>query len=198
MPRSLSRTLVTVSVAAAFLLAGCSGTDGADEAAPTEPTTTATGMAPAESPTQASPSPTAPATDGAVSDVALTAIATAVASVPGSRAFSYDRDDRDRYIEVGVIDAQSVERVAVLDITGTRVTRTENEGRLDSSDLADFNAATVGMVDAITTAQAGTPGVLREADLEDPNQTIVWEIQLGDGASPTTVVVDARTGAITP
>jgi len=190
----LTRSLIALAAVGALALAGCSGSDSPGDAASSGVAGSASASDTA-SPTK-SASPTESSTAAGAEEVAPTAIATAVASVAGSRAFAYARDDRDRYIEVTVI-ADSVETVVILDITGTSITGTENEGRLDSSDLADFNAATVEMVDAISTALARAPGVLHDADLDDPNGTLVWKIEIRGGASTTTVLVDAKSGTIT-
>ena len=128
-------------------------------------------------------------------DVATSAIATAVDTVAGSRAFAYSRDERDRYLEVSVIDEGRV-RVVILDVAGSRVTGRENDGRLDRSDLAMFDAATVELADAIATALASVPGVVLEADLEDPRQSLVWDVRIRDDDGTQTVLVDATTGEI--
>ena len=77
-----------------------------------------------------------------------------------------------------------MQHVVILDMTGTSVRGTEKDGRLDSSDLADFNAATVEMVDAIATALASVPGVLHNADLEDPDGMLVWKVESARGSTP--------------
>ena len=190
MSRLLSTSLVMMSLAGALVLAGCSGGEPTADVTPTEQATVTT-----DSPTPTVADSPASTDSTKVDDVARKAIATAVDSVPGSRAYAYDRDDRDRYIEVTVIDG-STEQVVTLAINGTSIIGTENEGSLDRSDRAEFDAATVELGDAIATAKASTPGVLREADLDDENGSLVWEIQIGDVTSPNTVRVDARSGAI--
>lgn len=190
MGRLLSKSLVMMSLAGALVLAGCSGGEPTADVTPTEQATVTT-----DSPTPTVADSPASTDSTKVDDVARRAIATAVDSVPGSRAYAYDRDDRDRYIEVTVIDG-STEQVVTLDINGTSIIGTENEGSLDRSDRAEFDAATVELGDAIATAKASSPGVLREADLDDENGSLVWEIQIGDVTSPNTVRVDARSGAI--
>lgn len=197
----ISPFLAAFAAVGALVLTGCSGGESANDADAVVATTPA-GVSDTSTPT-ATTSPTGPAsvksqTPAGDADVALTAIATAVTAVPGSRAFAYERDERDRYIEVTVLDEASVERVVVLDIGGASVTRTENEGRLDASDLAEFNAATVELVDAIATAAASSPGVLHDADLDDRKRVLVWELEIQDGGRTNTVWVDAKSGKITP
>lgn len=195
MTRRRLRPFTAVAFVAALALAGCgSGTDDTPE--PTDPVV--------ESPAETAPgddaTPGEEATgpdDGATAtdEVALAAIATAEAAVPGSTAIAYDRDGRDRYIDIDVALGDAEHEVYV-DITGTQVIRQQRSDTLDAEDLAEIAAATVPMADAITAALAVRPGVVDDVDLDTRRGSVRWEIEIRDGVRNPEILVDAATGDV--
>ncbi|SOC52531.1 PepSY domain-containing protein [Ornithinimicrobium cerasi] len=129
---------------------------------------------------------------------ALAAIATAEAEAGGT-AYEIDDQDDDGTWEVDVaVDDRSVEVTVSAD--GATVEATEDDD-LDEDDRAALDAATITLVDAITTAVTEVDGVLDDAELEEEDGSFFWEVSVdrtsnGAGDDDVEVRVDVTTGDV--
>ncbi len=129
---------------------------------------------------------------------ALAAIATAEAEAGGT-AYEIDDQDDDGTWEVDVaVDDRSVEVTVSAD--GSTVAETEDDD-LDEDDRAALDAATITLVDAITTAVTEVDGVLDDAELEEEDGSFFWEVSVdrtsnGAGDDDVEVRVDVTTGDV--
>ncbi|WP_258935003.1 PepSY domain-containing protein [Nesterenkonia pannonica] len=69
----------------------------------------------------------------------------------------------------------------------------EEQDDLDSDDLQKAEAVEIDFVDALRTAEDEGGAEPEDAELDDHNDTIVWEIELVDG---TEVYVDVTSGDV--
>ena len=119
----------------------------------------------------------------------------AEAAVENGRPVDLDWDDDDNgEWDVDVFDGSVIHEVRV---TGDTVAVTETDD-VDDDDLAEINAATVTIQEAIATAVAATPGTVRDVELDDDDDStsVRWEVDIDTGSGEVEVHVDAATGEI--
>lgn len=181
-------TIAGLGVAA--LLSGCG--NGGTTTIPAEtpvasPETTAT--TPAQTPAT-TPAQTAPDTGSSVLTEGFAAVALAESEVPGSQAVGLDLDD-DGSWEVEVI---SGERKFEFDISadGTTVLERE-EDDADDDKVSKLAQVQVPITDAISTAMTQVAGQFDDAELDEEDGRVVWEVNLDDDVD---VQVDVVTGEI--
>lgn len=193
--RRRSSTAPALALLGALALAGCTSPSDDASPSPTGAEETVTETTPDDTETPAGESDDAATEEPQTDDVALAAIATAEGAVPGSRAVAYDRDGRDRYIDIDVV-LDGREHEVYVDITGTQVLRQEDEGAIDAEDLAEIQAATVAMGDAITAAVARQPGIVDDVELDTRRGSVRWEVEIRSGVRNPEILVDAVTGEV--
>ncbi|QGU07594.1 hypothetical protein COCCU_08350 [Corynebacterium occultum] len=176
-----SRKILTVGVAlsAGLFLSACaddneSGTgDGA--------TTT---VAPAESETAApttadeQTTTTTAADEQAGEDPVFNAIAAALAEHSGGIIISIDREDDTDIYDIDLVSGEELIELKV-DTDGTV---REDEREREDEEVVDAQNITVTVEDAIRQALDQNPeGILDDAELEEENGTLQWQISLDDG-----------------
>ncbi|AKK08972.1 hypothetical protein HCH15_04190 [Corynebacterium testudinoris] len=163
-------TLTTLAVSAGLVLSACS--NSSDTAAPPS-TTTATVTAEATSPAPSSSAEVA----GTEEDPAFGAIDAVLAAHAGGVIVSIDRDYRDEHYEVDVVVGDQVLDLKV-DYAGQV---SEDDRDSDSDDIRKAQNATLSAADAIRQALEQHPdGVLDDAELDEDNGRLQWEISLDD------------------
>lgn len=96
-------------------------------------------------------------------------------------------------IEVDIFDLEGdVEVELRLDPETYEIT-SEEEDELDSDDRQKAEAVEIDFIEALQTAEQEGGAEPEDADLDDENGTVVWEIQLVDG---TDVYIDVATGDV--
>lgn len=183
--------LTLVGLAVAGLLSGC-GADANVAPAQTTPPGPETATRPVDTPaTSPATSMGTPAAPGRQADMTagFGALALAQSEVPGSRAIEIDLED-DGTWEVGVIVG---DRKVEFDISAdaSRVID-RDEVAADTNDIRRLAQAQITIEEAIQTAMSAVDGQFDDAELDEKQGTIVWEIDLGD----VDVDVDAITGQI--
>ncbi|MGB3954605.1 MAG: PepSY domain-containing protein [Brooklawnia sp.] len=173
-------TIAGLGVAA--LLSGC-GNGG---------TTTTPAETPVASPetTATTPAQTAPDTGSSVLTEGFAAVALAESEVPGSQAVGLDLDD-DGSWEVEVI---SGERKFEFDISADgRTVLEREEDDADDDKVSKLAQVQVPITDAISTAMTQVAGQFDDAELDEEDGRVVWEVNLDDDVD---VHVDVVTGEI--
>lgn len=185
-------------------LAACGSDDQAAENAPAPEASTS---APADTPTTEQPTSESPTTGttGSVdapasADAVNTAIDTALAQLPNSKAFDYEWDDRR--FEIEITDGQQEQEIVVGE-DGTTVAETKTDG-VDRDDRDELVAAQVDMKQAIQVALNEQAGVAVSAELDkDRNllgnapDTLAWDIELkAQDGSDVDIVIDAQSAEV--
>ena len=180
---------VTMTLVGALALTGCGDDADTDDNAATGANATPTASA-SESPDQSDEEP-----GGEGDPVFSAAIATAEATVEGSRAIDYDVDEDDDKIEVQVV-VDDIEHELDLSADGSRVLSEEQDDTLDGDDLAEVREATVPITDAVAAALDQQPGTVEEVELDREDGVLRWEVEIRTDSGSTDVHVDATTGDI--
>lgn len=176
-----SRTIITagIAVSAGLFLSACTGTDDTATQENGADTTMATTAAPAESPTESPATTTEDNQDNQQTgeDPVFGAIDAVLAEHADGIIVTVDReDDRDTYD----IDVVTGDEVIELQVDGDGTVR-EDEREGDNEDVARAQEATVTAADAIRQALDQHPdGVLDDAELEEEDGNLRWEISLDD------------------
>lgn len=176
-----SRTIITagIAVSAGLFLSACTGTDDTATQENEADTAMATTTAPAESPTESPSTTTEDNQDNQQTgeDPVFGAIDAVLAEHSDGIIVTVDReDDRDAYD----IDVVVGEEVIELEVDGDGTVR-EDEREGDGEDVAGAQEATVTASDAIRQALDQHPdGVLDDAELEEEDGNLRWEISLDD------------------
>ncbi len=194
--RSLS---VAVVAAASLTLAACGSGGSAEESdgieqsqAPQEETDPADGGQ-SESTSTAEPSASDSATGGDL-EAASAAIETAEAE-NGGEAHHLDWDD-DQHWEIDVIGDREWEYQVSAD--GSSI-ETTDEDDADSDDQRELEQAEVSLLEALEIALEDTPGTIDDAELDEDDGTLHWEVGIrAEGSSDSTDIrIDAQSGDIT-
>lgn len=196
-PRAVACVAVTLVALGA---AGC-GTDTPAGVPPVSAATdTATGQQGTAGATTGggaigSPSPGAQTTDSGVAAV-LAALDTAARAVPNGSPYDVESETRDNQ-QVWEIKVASngEEHTVYVSADGANVVEQRKHDSPDD-DVAKVGQATVNASTALQTAAAAQGGVFDEMEIDTHQGTLVWEVEFQNGATGTTVYVDARTGAI--
>lgn len=124
----------------------------------------------------------------------LEAVSVAEAEAGGT-AYGLDDEDGDGGWEVDVaVDDRSVEVTVGAD---GAVLETEDED-LDAEDRAALDAAVVSVAEAVETALAEVGGQLDDVELDDEDDTWVWEVSLDDtdNGDEVDVKISTTTGEV--
>lgn len=193
------RTLsVAVLAAAALALSACgSGSDAPAETDGIEQTQSATDdTVPTEESTEDTESSAAATMHrgGSLED-ARTAIDTAEAE-NGGTAHQIDFDDDDHW-EIDVIGSDR-EWEYHISADGTTIEKTE-EDDLDDDDRRELEEAEVSLVEALEIALDHTAGTIDDAELDEDDGVLHWEVEIHvDGSDRTReLYVDAKSGDVT-
>lgn len=188
-----SAALVAIAVSAS-LLAGC-GSPDADAPEPPEGADEEETLQPSNEPSAENPHD---AEDVDLTrDVALHAVNTALLEEEG-KALSFAKTDADESgMTVEILVDEEV-RTVVTDQEGTSEDETRSDDAEDS--LQELAAeAEVPLLRAMQIAQTESAGLILDAQLEDrEGDLIVWAVTVDGEASESTVIIDARNGAIVP
>lgn len=194
--RSLS---VAVVAAAALTLSACGSGGDAEQAdgieqsqAPQEESAPADG-AQSEDGSTADASASGSARGGDL-EAASAAIDTAEAE-NGGTAHHIDWDDNEHW-EIDVIGDREWEYHVSAD--GSSVEETD-EDDVDGDDQREVEQAEVSLLEALETALEDTPGTIDDAELDEDDGTLHWEVGIyADGSSDSTDIrIDAQSGDIT-
>ncbi|GAA4506606.1 PepSY domain-containing protein [Brevibacterium yomogidense] len=193
--RSLS---IAAVAAAALTLSACgSGSDAPAETDGIEQTQSATDdTVPTEESTEGAESSAAATMHrgGSLED-ARTAIDTAEAE-NGGTAHEIDFDDDDHW-EIDVIGSDREWEYHV-SADGTTIEKTE-EDDLDDDDRRELEEAEVSLVEALEIALDHTAGTIDDAELDEDDGVLHWEVEIYvDGSDRTRdLYVDAKSGDVT-
>lgn len=183
---SKTLTLTAAALSSALVLSACTDsgststtvteTVGAETTAATA-TTGADNADDTATSSETSASETAAQSSG--DDPAFAAIDAVLAEHADGIIVSVDReDDRDTHYDIDVVVG---EEVLELEVDQNGAVREDDRDNDDADDVAEANQATVTAADAITQALEQHPdGVLEQAELEEDDGTLAWEIDLDD------------------
>lgn len=194
------RTLSAAVIAAAALTVSACGsgddaeqTDGVEQSqAPQDESAPADGAQSEEtSTTEASASDSA---QGGELEAATAAIETAEAE-NGGTAHHIDWDDNEHW-EIDVVGDREWEYQVSAD--GSSVEQTD-EDDADSDDQREVEQAEVSLLEALETALEDTPGTIDDAELDEDDGSLHWEVGIyAEGSSDSTDIrIDAQSGDIT-
>ena len=184
--KGLTIAVVTVSA----LLSGCAG-DGDLAPTPTTQPSLMTTTTPAEIPATGAATPVLPAASGQQADLTagFAAVALAQSEVLGSQAIELGlKADGTWQVEV-IMGERKVEFDISAD--GTQVLGRTEDGA-DAADIRRLEQAQVTIEEAIRTAMSAVAGRFDEAELDEEQGVIFWEVDL----DAVDVHVDAITGEI--
>ena len=190
--------ILSVTAAAALALAACAPNDTEqttdDGAAEVQGSPT-----PEESPTDAATENTA--TDEATDDAAAgatgdhpvyQAIDAALAEYPDGVVTEFeDNTDDDGYVEVFVYDGKT-EWELEIDSQSFEIIHSEDDG-IDGDDRDEAEAVEIEIAEAIQTAESEGGAEPYQGELNTEDGTVVWEIELTNGAE---IYVDVATGDV--
>jgi len=188
----------SIVVAAALGLTACgSSGDSADEQMPPSIEV----EAPEATETQPEATETAPETEtetsGDLHENTVSAIAAIdlAESETGGVAYQLSDDDDESHWEVDLnVDGTEVE--VRINWAGTEIINRENDDAVDADKLQKLDAATLTIQDAIKAASPHAGGYVDDAELDEENGVVTWEIQFEDGPNEWEVYVNAQTGEI--
>ncbi|HLR43744.1 MAG TPA: PepSY domain-containing protein [Brevibacterium sp.] len=200
--RSLS---VAVVAAAALTLTACGSGDSAEQTAgveqsqPAQDDSSADGGAPADGgqtdeTTASAETSAAGSSQGGDLEAATAAIDTAEAE-NGGTAHHLDWDDDDQW-EIDVVGDREWEYQISAD--GSTIEQTD-EDDADGNDQREIEQAEVTLLQALETALEETPGTIDDAELDEDDGTLHWEVGIyADGSTDSTDIrIDAQSGDIT-
>lgn len=201
--RTLKSLSVAVVAAAALTLSACGSggdaeqTDGVEQSqAPQEESAPADGAQSEETPTaEASASDSASGSaQGGELEAAGAAIETAEAE-NGGTAHHIDWDDNEHW-EIDVVGDREWEYQVSAD--GSSVEQTD-EDDADGDDTREVEQAEVTLLEALETALEDTPGTIDDAELDEDDGSLHWEVGIyAEGSSDSTDIrIDAQSGDIT-
>lgn len=208
-----SSALLSVAAISALALTSCASDEldpDDDDAQPTatvtetveaEPTEEATDEATAEAETSEEPTES-PEADASASDDATTDDSGAEGEDPLYQAVDaveqeypdaviLDFDTESSYYEFTILDGGSEWELDV-DRESFEITSTQ-EDDVDSDDQRNADAVEIEFADALRTAAEEGGGTPEQADLDDENGTVTWEVELDNG---TEVFVDVASGEV--
>jgi len=194
----------TAALALATTLAACSDADESDD--PTTPVTSPTVEATTngdDSDDRSGDDATDDAddaTDDATTEY-VTRTANGIAAImkaeeeTGGQATNIDYEDDDKTWDVVVV-ADGVAHELTLNEDGSEVVSRDDQDD-DEDDIQHIAKAEVTLVDAIDIASPQVPdGVLEDAELDEDDGTVRWEITLNTDGRDRDVIVDAVSGEI--
>lgn len=167
-----SRTTITLACIAALTLTACSdsGTTATTVTTVTE-TTTAAAVSPAAETTRG------PAPSATEQDPVFAAIDAVLTAHPDGIITDVDREDDRTAWDIEVVVGEEVIELELDDAGTIREEEREN----DDDDVAKARAATLTVSDALRQALEQVPaGVVDEAELEEDDGVLEWEIELDD------------------
>lgn len=132
-------------------------------------------------------------------DVALRGVATAAHSEEGT-AVSFDKDGGDEAgMHTGILVDETELRTVVTSQNGTDVVEALDEGEAEDSLRELAGEAEVPLLRAMEIARGDSAGQVIRAELEDrEGELIVWNVTMQGADSESSVIIDARNGAIVP
>lgn len=187
--------VVAVAAALGLALAGCGSGDDNAAQAPAESSAAPTSAAPATDPTTGTE-----ATDAPTDDTVYKAIDTAIAQLPGAKAYDLELDDNGTGYEIEVTDGTTEREVKVAG-DGVTVQGTDDDAA-DADNAKEANEATVDMKAAIEKVLAQQPGMVTEAEIDRDRDgqlkdVLAWDIEVRDADNNEhEFVVDAASGEV--
>ncbi|WP_018296650.1 PepSY domain-containing protein [Corynebacterium lubricantis] len=164
---------LALSATTALALAACSENTG--DTAATDPTSEATTVTTTAAETETETAEPAPESGD---DPVFNAIDAVLAEHADGVLVDVDREDSTQLFDIDVVVGNEVIELEVDASTGD-IREDEREG--DDDDIQKAQAATVTAADAIREALASHPdGVLDEAELDEDDGQLHWEIELDD------------------
>lgn len=184
MRHSRSLTVTALAASAALALTACTDSDSASETTTVTEATTATETA-TDTATTTAGDDTASASDSQTpaaaadgDDPVFAAIDAVLAQHPEGVIVTIDREDDNAVYEVDVVVG---EEVLELDVAEDGSIREDDREDDEDDEVAEARQATVTAADAIAQALDQHPdGVLDEAELDEDDGVLRWEIELDD------------------
>lgn len=197
---SNSSALVSVAAISALALSACASEDMDDDDDDAQPTATVTETVeatPSEEPTEESTAsddatPTEDATgstEAGGDEEIYQAVDAVTEEYPDATVL--DMDTEGSYYEFTIYEGDS-EWELDLDRETMEITNTQQDD-IDSDDQRNAEAVEIEFADALRTASEEGDGTPEQADLDDENGAVTWEIELNSG---TEVYVDVATGEV--
>jgi len=197
---SNSSALVSVAAISALALSACASEDMDDDDDDAQPTATVTETVeatPSEEPTEESTAtddaaPTEDATDSPEAggdEEIYQAVDAVTEEYPDATVL--DMDTEGNYYEFTIYEGDS-EWELDLDRESMEITNTQQDD-IDSDDQRNAEAVEIEFADALRTASEEGDGTPEQADLDDENGAVTWEIELNNGME---VYVDVATGEV--
>lgn len=190
--------LLTASfiLAAALGITGCGSADTSDEV--TVPPGVQVDPPPTTDGSEANPDENSP-TEGELDEVTRAALAAIdlAERETGGVAYELSDDDDETKWEVDIAHGDRDIEVHV-NWAGTEILRTEADDQVDDDTLAKLDVATITIREAITAAVPHTQGDGRidEAELDEENGVVTWEVTFDDNSRDMKVYVDAVSGEV--